>query len=123
MFRGNYEQSEWYFQKLNSLYPGQVHFKWEYSREGGIFLNVEFFLNRETKKFETKYYVRPSNKRLFLHFRSNHPEHTFRSINYSQALQGVMINSRHEWNIDYLRELREKFLEQDYPLRLSRIIH
>jgi hypothetical protein len=29
-----------------------------------------------------------------------------------------MINSRHEWNIDYLRELREKFLEQDYPLRM-----
>ena len=72
----------------------------------------------ETKKFETKYYVKPSNKRLFLHFRSNHPEHTFRSIVYSQALQGIMINSRDDWNIDYLQELREKFLEQDYPLNL-----
>ena len=29
-----------------------------------------------------------------------------------------MINSRDDWNIDYLRELREKFLEQDYPLNL-----
>ena len=37
---------------------------------------------------------------------------------YSQALQGIMINSRQEWNIDYLRELREKFLDQDYPLKL-----
>ena len=55
---------------------------------------------------------------MFLHFRSNHPEHTFRSIGYSQALQGIMINSREEWNIEYLRELREKFLQQDYPLNL-----
>ena len=118
MFSGHYEQAEWYFNKLNSLFPGEVHFKWEFSREGGIFLNVELFINRETKKFETKYYVKPSNKRLFLHFRSNHPEHTFRSIVYSQALQGIMINSREEWNIEYLRELREKFLQQDYPLNL-----
>ena len=29
-----------------------------------------------------------------------------------------MINSREEWNIEYLRELREKFLQQDYPLNL-----
>ena len=118
LFRGNYTQAKWYFDKLNSLYPGLVKFTWDYSREGAIFLNVELFINRETKKFETKYYVKPSNKRLFLHFRSNHPEHTFRSIVYSQALQGIMINSRNEWNIEYLRELREKFLEQDYPLNL-----
>ena len=28
-----------------------------------------------------------------------------------------MIYSRHEWNIEYLRELREKFLDKDYPLK------
>ena len=77
---------ERYFDKLNSLFPGEVHFKWEFSREGAIFLNVELFINRETKKFETKLYVKPSNNRLFLHFCSNHPEHTFRSKVYSQAL-------------------------------------
>ena len=107
------EQANWYFEKLNSLYPGQVQFTWDWSREGAIFLNVEVFINRETGRFETKYYVKPSNKRLYLHFRSNHPQHVFRSIVYSQALQGIMINSRKEWNVDYLRELREKFLDQD----------
>ena len=29
-----------------------------------------------------------------------------------------MINSRHEWNLEYLRELREQFLDQDYPLKI-----
>ena len=69
-------------------------------------------------KIETKYYVKPSNKRLYLHYKSCHPQHTFKSIIYSQALQGVMVNSRAEWNIEYLRELREKFLDQGYPIKL-----
>ena len=36
LFRGNYTQAEWYFQKLNDIFPGQVIFKWEHSLEGGI---------------------------------------------------------------------------------------
>ena len=117
-FQGCEKQAEWYFEKLNALYPGQVHFKWECSSSKGIFLNIEIFKNEKLKIFETKYYVKPSKKRLLLHYRSNHPQHTFKSIVYSQALQGIMINSREDWNIEYLRELREKFLIQDYPLSL-----
>ena len=75
-FKGNQSQAEWYFKKLNALYPGQVNFKWECSNEKGIFLNIEIFKNEELKIFETKYYVKPSNSRLFLHYRSNHPQHT-----------------------------------------------
>ena len=81
-------------------------------------MNIEIIKNEDLKIFETKYYVKPSNKRLFLHYRSNHPQHTFKSIVYSQALQGIMINSRQEWNIEYLGDLREKFLIQGYPLKL-----
>ena len=55
LFRGNYTQAEWYFQKLNDIFPGQVIFKWEHSLEGGIFLNVQLFINRETQKIETMY--------------------------------------------------------------------
>ena len=98
LFRGNREQAEWYFQKLSSLYPGQVNFTWEFSETGAISLNVEVFLNKEKEIFETKYYFKPSNKRLFLNYRSNHPNHTFGSIVYSQALQGVM-NGRMEFRI------------------------
>jgi hypothetical protein len=36
MFNGNMTQAERYFDKLNNLDPGQVHFKWDWSREGGI---------------------------------------------------------------------------------------
>ena len=118
LFRVNYSQAKWYFDKLNSLNPGKVKFTWEYSREGAIFLNVQLFINRETKSIETKYYVKPSNQRLYLHYRSCHPQHTFRSIVYSQALQGIMVNSREDWNLKYLRELRQKFLDQEYPIKI-----
>jgi hypothetical protein len=54
LFRGNEEQANWYFNKLNSLFPGQVYFKWEFSEKGIIFLSVEVFLNKKEKIFETE---------------------------------------------------------------------
>ena len=48
--------------------------------------------------------MRPSNKRLFFHYKSNHPQHVFKSIV--------------EWNIENLRELRTTFVHQGYPLQL-----
>ena len=34
------------------------------------------------------------------------------------ALQGIMVNSRMEWNCEYLSDLREKFRQQEYPLNV-----
>ena len=34
------------------------------------------------------------------------------------ALLGKLVNSRDDWNINYLHELREQFLQQEYPLTL-----
>ena len=78
----------------------------------------ELFINRERNIIETKYYVKPSNQRLYLYYKSCHPQHTFRSIVYSQALQGIMVNSRGEWNLEYLSELKGKFIDQGYPINL-----
>ena len=67
---------------------------------------------------ETKYYVNPTNQRLFLNYRSNHPSHVFKVIVYGMALQGLLVYSREEWNLEYLHKLREKFLQQEYPLKM-----
>ena len=29
-----------------------------------------------------------------------------------------MVNSKEEWNVEYLKELKEKFLDQGYPRKL-----
>ena len=114
LFRGNEKMAQMFFEKLNSLYP-QVQFKFEFSETSAIFLDIEISLNRETKKIETKIYVKPSNKQTFLNYRSNHPPHVFKSLIYSEALRAVMICSQKEWAIEYLTHLREKFLAQEYP--------
>ena len=118
LFMGNEEKCREAFDLFNTLYPGKIKVTWEYSEENIVFLNIEIFINREKKIIETKYFVKPTNQRLFLNYRSNHPEHVFKSVVYSMALLGKLVNSRDEWNIDYLRELREKFLQQEYPLAL-----
>ena len=118
LFNGNREQCEWAFQQFNSLYPGHLVLTWEWSEEKAIFLNIELQIDRAKKIIETKYYVKPSNQRLFLNYRSNHPEHVFKAVVYGMALQGIMVNSRMEWNCEYLSDLREKFRQQEYPLKL-----
>ena len=46
-----------------------------------------------------------------------HPEHAFKAVVYGMAVQGILIN-RTEWNLEYLVEIRETFLQQGYPLDL-----
>ena len=57
---------------------------------------VQMFIVTENRIIETKYYVKPTNQILYLHFKSNHPPHTFKRIVYSQALQGIMVVSKEE---------------------------
>ena len=118
LFKGDREQCEWAFQQFNSLYPGHLVLTWEWSAEKAIFLNIELRIDRVKKVIETKYYVKPSNQRLFLNYRSNHPEHVFKAVVYGMALQGIMVNSLMEWNCEYLSDLREKFRQQEYPLKM-----
>ena len=74
--------------------------------------------NKETKQLETKIYVKPTNIQLYLNFRSSHPPHVFKSLIFSEPLRAVMICSKKDWSIEYLRALREKFLAQEYPEQL-----
>ena len=102
----------------NNLYPGYLVLTWEWSDQKVVFLNIELIINRDKKIIETRYYIKPTNQQLFLNYRSNHPQHVFLAVVYGMALQGLMVNSRQEWNLEYLKDLREKFLQQEYPLEL-----
>ena len=69
-------------------------------------------MKQKQKIIEKKYYVKPTNQRLFLNYRSNHPSHVFKAIVYGMAMQGTIVNSRNEWNLEYLVEL----IKKEYPL-------
>ena len=118
LFRGDLKQAQWFISILNSICPGVVEFTFEFSTTSIIFLNTRLILNRETKQIDVDYFVKPSNKQLFLHYRLCHPEHVFRATVYSQALLGKTVCSYPEWCDRYMQRLRVKFLEQEYPEKL-----
>ena len=79
LFRGNLDQAKWFISILNSICPGVVEFTFEFSNTSIVFLNTRLILNRELKQIDVDYYVKPTNKQLFLHYRSCHPEHVFKA--------------------------------------------
>ena len=118
LFSGDEKQAEWFMNLFNNVCPGVVKFTHEFSEVSTIFLNMKLILNREANMIEVDYYVKPTNKQLFLHFRSDHPKHVFKAIIYNQALLAVTVCSRSEWAENYLEKLKYKFLEQEYPLEM-----
>ena len=118
LFNGDETQAEWFISKFNEICPGQVRFTFEFSKVSTIFLNLKLILNRETDQIDVDYYVKPTNKQLFLHYRSCHPKHVFKAIVFNQALLPISVCSHPEWADRYLQNLRPKFLEQEYPEEL-----
>ena len=118
LFSGDEEKANWFMNIFNAICPGVVNFTHEFSKTSAIFLNLKLILNRDTNKIDVDYYVKPTNKQLFLHFRSNHPKHVFRALVYNQALLAVTVCSKVEWVSKYLETLKGKFLEQEYPLEM-----
>ena len=118
LFRGKLDKAKWFINILNSICPGVVEFTFEFSEKSIIFLNTRLILNREEKQIDVDYHVKPTNKQLFLHYRSCHPEHVFRSTVYSQALLGKTVCSYPDWCERYLQRLHVNFIEQVYPEKL-----
>ena len=54
----------WFYSKLNELFPGQVKCVWEFRKDLGMFLNVQMFIDRENRRIETKYFVKPQTKAI-----------------------------------------------------------
>ena len=101
---------------LNSLMPGVVKLKYEFSYTRIVFLDLEIFL--EDGKLRTSLFVKPSNKQIFLDFHSNHPTPCIESIPYSQALRAVERCAIPEDREQKLSDLKEEFIDRNYPSQL-----
>ena len=98
---------------LNSLLPGVIRLKFEYSTKQIEFLDLRIIV--ENGKLETDLYVKPTSLQLFLDYCSNHPEHCKVGIVYSQALRVIERCSKQNFVDTHLQQLRCKFLERHYP--------
>ena len=113
LFKGSKEQCQELVDWLNSLMPGVIKFKFEYSKSEIEFLDLSIRI--ENGRIETNLYVKPTNLQLYLDFFSNHPQHCKEGIVYSQALRVIERCSKPEDVATNLAILKQKLLERNFP--------
>ena len=116
LFKGSEEECEKLVAWLNSLFPGVVKFKYQYSKQMVEFLDLQIFV--ENERLETNLYIKPSNLQLYLDFFSNHPEPCKQGVVYGQALRIVERCSKLEDRDHHLENLKQKLQTRNYPEKI-----
>ena len=101
---------------LNSLQPGVIQFKFDFSNELVEFLDLQIMI--ENGKLETNLYIKPTNLQLYLDFFSNHPEPCKEGVVYGQALRILERCSKTEDAEKHLDDLKSKLKPRNYPEEL-----
>jgi hypothetical protein len=101
---------------LNSLHPGVIKFKFEFSTKLVDFLDLQILI--ENGRIETNLFIKPSNLQLYLDYFSNHPEPCKESLIYGQALRILERCSKSEDRDSHLENLRSKLTARNYPDKL-----
>ena len=116
LFKGSKQECENLVSWLNSLYPGVIKFKYEYSTEIIEFLDLQIML--ENGKIETNLFIKPSNLQLYLDYFSNHPEPCKQGLVYGQAVRIFERCSKPEDSDLHLENLKSKLLKRNYPEKI-----
>ena len=66
-------------------------------------------------KISTDLYIRSTDRHQYLRFTSSHPNHSKRSVVYSQGLRVKRICSEKEDFLKHMREMKLWFLKRGYP--------
>ena len=116
LFKGSLEECESLVNWLNSLKPGVIKFKYQYSLNAIEFLDLKIYL--EGGKLKTDLFIKPSNQQLYLDFFSNHPQPCKDGIIYGQALRILERCSESDSAEAHLDNLKQKLVERNYPEEL-----
>ena len=116
MINGSEEQCKELVNWLNTIMPGVIKFKYEYSKTNIEFLDLEIRI--ENGRIETNLFVKPTNLQLFLDYYSNHPQHCKEGIVFSQAIRVIERCSKPEDMKTNLKNLEEKRLDRNFPIAL-----
>ena len=77
------------------------------------FLDISIIL-KEGGKLETKLYIKPTDASRYLHRRSDHGSHTFRSTPFSQFRRAVVICSNEDDRVQSILYMGKKFIDSGY---------
>ena len=109
-------------QKLNSFleelnnYHLNIKFTHESSKGNISFLDLSVSLSEN--KLYTDLYIKPTDRHQYLHYSSSHPDHTKKSIIYSQTLRLSRLCSKEINFIQHRKEMKSWFLKRGYPVAL-----
>ena len=90
-----------------------IKFTYEYNDKRVSFLDLQ--VDIVEGKFFTSLFVKPTGQHQYLHFWSGHPEHTKRSIIYSQTLRLKRLCYLEKDFKEKLLEMKSWFLKRGYP--------
>ena len=97
---------------FNNFHPN-IKFTYDSSKESVIFLDLR--VKSDNNHLMTTLYVKPTDKHQYLHYSSAHPDHTKRSIVFSQTLRISRLCSREEDFNDLRNQMKPWFLRREYP--------
>lgn len=96
-----------------------IKFEYSFSNKEVCFLDTITYVSNN--KIETKIYIKPTDRKQYLHFDSDHPFHTKNSIPYSQAIRYKRIISEEKEFDAQLHCLKNYFYNRKYPRNLVEI--
>jgi len=114
-FQGNLKKLKEWVQYLNNSHD-TIKFTMESSDSHIPFLDTLVYT--QNLKIKTRLYIKPTDKKQYLHYNSEHVEHIKKSIPYAQALRFRRIIVDDEIFIEELSNLRQKFISRSYPTKI-----
>ena len=106
------QQLETFLNDLNSFSPN-LNFTSEKNKNSMPFLDLNVKL--VNGKLETDLHIKSADRHQYLHYMSSHPEHTKRSIVYSQTLRiNRLCSLETDFNAHKL-SMKEWFIKRGYP--------
>ena len=100
------------YNTLNAFHS-TIKFEINYSKEAVNFLDTTTYISNNT--VHTKLYIKPTDKKQYLHYTSCHPKHVKNAIPYSQAIRYRRIIDDDALLQTELKNLKEKFVSRGYP--------
>ena len=111
------EHLKTFLQQLNN-FNTDLKYTYESNEKEIPFLDLKVKLNEG--KISTDFYIKSTDRHQYLYFTSSYPNHTKRSVVYSQGLRVKRICSEKEDFLKYMREIKRGYPEnivfkRDYP--------
>ena len=102
-------------EKFNNFTPN-LRFTYESSEKSISFLDLIITVSEQ--KLKTTLHIKSTDRHQYLHYASSHPEHTKRSVVFSQTLRISRLCSEENDFKNYRSQMKSWFLKRGYPEKL-----